>query len=285
MTASIQPRLRDFTRSGRRILDHPTLVVGLAIVVVVLAVAAAAPLLTPYDPDVQDLAAGFLPPSAAHPLGTDQLGRDVWARIAFGARTDVRVGVFGVIAPAVIGSTLGLLAGYFGGVLDVIVSYLVDVVLTFPFYIIALALVVFLGPGEWSIYIALAAVAWVHYARLVRGLTISFRERNWVAAARGGGLSHLRIIGRHVLPNLSIQVLTLALAEIVFVILAVVTLSYLGLGVQPPTAEWGRMISDGRAFLATNWWVSVFPGLAVLVTGLGFSFVADGYADYQRSAL
>ncbi|KQR91260.1 MAG: ABC transporter permease [Microbacterium ginsengisoli] len=273
------------TRRRESVWRQPALVVGLVMIGVMVLIAVAAPLLTPYDPNAQDLSAGFLPPGGAHPLGTDQLGRDIWARIAYGAATDVRIGVFGILLPATIGSVLGLVAGYFGGVADAIIGYLVDVVLTFPFYILALALVVFLGPGELSIYVALAAVAWVHYARLTRSVTLGLRQRPWVEAARAGGLGHGRVIFRHILPNLWNQIVTLALSEVVFVILAVVTLSYLGLGVQAPTAEWGRMISDGRQFLTTNWWVSVFPGLAVFWTGLGFALLADGYADYRRVRL
>nr|WP_269327602.1 ABC transporter permease [Kineosporia mesophila] len=247
-----------------------------------IVLAIAAPLVTGHDPTALGLTAGLQPPSWSHPFGTDQLGRDVWARVVYAGRTDLRVGVLAVLAPLAVGTLLGLLAGYFGGPLDRVVRFVIDTVMAFPFYVIVLALVAVLGTGERSIYLALAAVAWVNYARVVRNGTRGFAGENWVAAARGGGLSRRRVIGRHILPNAVPQLIVLAVTDVVFVILAIVTLSYLGLGIRPPTPDWGTMIFDGQAFVTTQWWIAVFPGLAVLVTGIGFSLLADGLADLYR---
>ncbi|GAA2224566.1 ABC transporter permease [Herbiconiux moechotypicola] len=268
------------TRRRRR--RSGTLIAGAVIVGIVLLAAAFAPLVATHDPIVQDLTAGLQPPSAAHWLGTDQLGRDIWSRIVYAARTDLRVGVLAVATPAVLGIALGLLAGYFGGWTDRIASYLVDTNLAFPFYVIVLAMVTLLGTGEGAIYLTFALVAWVNYTRVVGVVTAGFARENWVLAARGGGLGHVRVMVRHVLPNALPQIVVLVVNDIVFVILAVVTLSYLGLGIQPPTPDWGGMISDGQAFLTSRPWISLAPGAALFVTAVGFSLLADGIADVLR---
>ncbi|WOF23484.1 ABC transporter permease [Microbacterium betulae] len=260
-----------------------TLVAGAVIVSAVVLAAVLAPVVATHDPLAQDLTGGLQPPSAEHWLGTDQLGRDLWSRIVHAARTDLRVGVLAVIAPAVIGTAIGLIAGYFGGWAERIATYLVDVNLSFPFYVIVLAMVALLGTGDIAIYVTFALVAWVNYARVVATVTAGFVRENWVVAARGGGLSHGRVVLRHVLPNALPQIVVILVGDIVFVILAVVTMSYLGLGIQPPTPNWGGMISDGQAFLATRPWIALFPGAAILVTGVGFSLLADGVADRVRS--
>lgn len=268
--------------STRRRRVSPTLIVGASIIAVVSLLGLLAPVITAYDPTALDLASGLQGPSAAHPLGTDQLGRDILTRIIYAARTDLRVGVLAVIAPMLIGTILGLATGYFGGFLDRTVGFLVDTVMAFPFYVIVLGLIAVIGTGESSIYLALALVAWVNYARVVRNVTRAFVSENWVTAARAGGLSRRRVIVRHILPNAIPQVIVLAVNDIVLVILAVVTLSYLGLGIQPPTPDWGTMISDGQAFLTSQWWISGFPGLAILITGVGFALLADGLVDLSR---
>ncbi|MBT0768696.1 ABC transporter permease [Kineosporia sp. J2-2] len=259
-----------------------TLTAGVTVVGAMVLLAVAAPLVTWHDPTALSLTDGLKAPSWSHPFGTDQLGRDVWARVVYAARTDLRVGVLAVITPLALGTLLGLVAGYFGGILDQIVRFVIDTVMAFPFYVIVLALVAALGAGEGSIYLALAVVAWVNYARVVRNVTRGFAGENWVAAARGGGLSRRRVIFRHILPNAVPQLIVLAVTDIVFVVLAIVTLSYLGLGIQPPTPDWGTMISDGQTFVTVQWWIAVFPGLAVLVAGIGFSLLADGLADAYR---
>jgi peptide/nickel transport system permease protein len=241
-----------------------------------------APLLTSHDPVRQDLGATLLGPAGGHPLGTDQLGRDVWARLLYGARTDLRVAFLAVLFPFCIGTVLGCLAGYYGRWIDTVIMRLVDVVVAFPFYVLIIALVFALGPGVRSIYIAITLVGWVSYARIVRGEILVAKRQDYVAAAQSAGFSDLRVIARHLLPNVITQAVVFAMSDIVLDILAIVTLGYLGLGVPPPTPDWGSMISEGQSFLTTHWQLSTIPGLAVVATGLGLSLLGDGLADLLR---
>jgi peptide/nickel transport system permease protein len=260
----------------------PALVAGLGIVGLLVAMALLAPLLTSHDPVRQDLGATLLGPGAGHPLGTDQLGRDVWARLLYGARVDLRVAFLAVLFPFCIGTVLGCLAGYYGRWIDTVIMRLVDVVVAFPFYVLIIALVFALGPGVRSIYIAITLVGWVSYARIVRGEILVAKRQDYVAAARSAGFSDLRVIARHLLPNVITQAVVFAMSDIVLDILAIVTLGYLGLGVPPPTPDWGSMISEGQSFLTTHWQLSTVPGLAVVATGLGLSLLGDGLADLLR---
>ena len=266
----------------RRWYHSTTLVLGLGITGLIVAAALAAPLLTSYDPVAQDLQSPLLPPGGAHLLGTDQLGRDVWARLLFGARTDLRVGFLAVLFPFVLGTFLGCLAGYFGGWVDTIVMRAVDIVVAFPFYVLIIALVFVLGPGARSIYIAITLVGWVSYTRIIRGELLIAKRQEYVLAAQSGGLSGPRVIVVHLLPNVISQAVVFAMSDIVLDILAIVTLGYLGLGIPPPTADWGSMIAQGQDFITTNWQLATIPGLAVVVTGLGLSLIGDGLADLLR---
>ena len=241
-----------------------------------------APLLTPFDPIAQDLSQFLLPPSREHPLGTDHLGRDVWARLLYGGRIDLMIGVGAVLTPFFIGTLLGSLAGYYGGRIDMLVSGAADLVMAFPYYVLIIALVFVLGAGIPSIFVAMALVAWVSYARIVRGEVISIKEREYVQAARAAGLSDARILLRHILPNSITQAIVYSMSDIVVIIVGVVTLSYLGLGVPPPTPEWGAMISSGQTFMTSHWYLATVPGLAVIVVGLGFSLIGDGIAELLR---
>jgi peptide/nickel transport system permease protein len=259
-----------------------SLIAGLAIVVIVLLAVIFAPLLTSYKPDAQDLTATLQGPSAQHLLGTDQLGRDTWSRLLYGGRADLQVAFIAVLFPFVLGTVLGSLAGYFGGWVDLLIMRLVDIVVAFPFYVLVIALVFVLGSGERSIYIAITVVGWVSYARIIRGEILVAKRQEYVAAAQSGGLSNLRIMGRHLLPNVITQAIIYAMSDIVQDILAIVTLSYLGLGIQPPTPDWGTMIADGQNFLTTHWELTTIPGLAVVVVGLGLSLIGDGLADLLR---
>jgi peptide/nickel transport system permease protein len=268
----------------RRALRSPTFIAGALITASIAAVAVLAPVVSPYSPYHQDLyniLSGF---SSKHLLGTDQLGRDVLSRMIWAARTDLQVGVLAVIFPFFFGSLIGTLSGYFGGWLDAIVMRIVDVVIAFPFYVFVIGLVFVVGEGTKGIYIAFAVVDWVIYARAVRSTTLVVRESDYVAAARGGGLSTARVLWRHVLPNTITQAVVYVMNDIVLAIVAVVTLGYLGLGIQPPTADWGSMISDGQPFLTTHWELSTLPGIAVAITGLGLSLLGDGLADALRPA-
>jgi len=269
-------------RAGRW-YRQPALVAGLALTGAILIMAIAAPLLTSYGPTTQDLTATLQGPSAHHLLGTDDLGRDTWTRLLYGARVDLRVAFLAVLIPFCLGTLLGCLAGYFGGWVDQVIMRLVDIVVAFPFYVLIIALVFVLGPGERSIYIAIAAVGWVSYARIIRGEILVAKRQEYVLAARSGGLPTRRIIGRHVLPNVITQAIVYALSvDMVQDILAIVTLGYLGLGIPPPAADWGSMIAAGQNFITTHWELSFIPGIAVVVTGLGLSLIGDGLADVLR---
>ena len=218
-------------------------------------------------------------PSAAHWLGTDKYGRDVLSRLIWGARVDLRVGFLAVLIPFVVGGVLGALAGYFGGSFDTVLMRIVDVFFAFPFYVLVIVLVFVLGAGETSIYLAIAAVSWVSYAKIVRGEVLVAKQQDYVVAARLGGMSHARMLVRHIAPNVMTQAVIYAMSDIVMDIMAIVTLGYLGLGIAPPTAEWGSMILDGQEFITTQWQQATIPGLAVVVTSLGLSFLGDGLCD------
>ena len=271
-----QPRRR------RQWTRQPALIAGLAIIGVILFMVIAAPLLTSYNPDAQNLTAALSGFSSHHLLGTDQEGRDTFTRLLYGGRIDLQVAFIAVLFPFVLGTILGSLAGYFGGWVDIIIMRIVDIVVAFPFFVLIIALVFVLGPGERSIYIAITLVGWVSYARIIRGEILVAKRQEYVLAAQSGGLSNLRIMGRHLLPNVITQAIIYAMSDIVQDILAIVTLSYIGLGIQPPTADWGTMISDGQNFLTTHWQLTTIPGLAVVITGLGLSLIGDGLADLLR---
>jgi peptide/nickel transport system permease protein len=257
-------------------------VAGLVIVLAMVLAAAAAPLITPYDPNAQDLLNAYAHPSADHWLGTDQLGRDVYTRLIFAGRVDLLIGFFAVFFPFCIGLLLGSLAGYHGGVVDTAVMRFVDVVVAFPFLVIVIALVFVLGAGARSIVVAITMVGWVSYARIIRGEVLVQKRQEYTLAAKAAGLGGSRIMLRHLLPNVVTQAIVFAMSDIVLSILSIVTLGYLGLGVPPPTADWGSMIADGESLLTTQWQIATFPGLAVVLVGLGLSLLGDGLADLLR---
>ena len=267
------------SRSLRPWYRNGALVGGIVIVGALILVAIFAPLLTSYSPTTQNLTDVLQGPSAAHWLGTDQFGRDVFTRLIWSTRVDLRIGFLAVLIPFVVGSILGGLAGYFGGWLDLIVMRLVDIFFAFPFYVMVIVLVFVLGSGETSIYLAIATVSWVSYAKIVRGEVLVAKQQDYVMAARLGGFSHLRVLVRHIGPNVLSQAIIYAMSDIVQDIMAIVTLGYLGLGIAPPTAEWGSMISDGQQFITTHWEQATIPGLAVVVTSLGLSWLGDGLSD------
>jgi peptide/nickel transport system permease protein len=279
LEAGVVEHRRGFRRRWYR---TPSFVAGLSILGLITLLGVLAPVVTWHDPIQQNLLANLQGPSLSHPLGTDQLGRDVLSRLVYAIRTDLKIAFLAVIIPFVLGTAIGLVSGYFGGWADSIASWAVSVVVAFPFYVLIIALVFALGSGVRNIYIAIALVGWVSYTRIVRGEVLVAKRREYVLAARAAGLSSLRIIGRHVFPNVITQAIVFAMSDIVLSILAIVTLGYLGLGVQPPTPDWGRMIADGQPFLTTNWELATFPGAAVILTALGLSLLADGLADLLR---
>jgi peptide/nickel transport system permease protein len=202
--------------------------------------------------------------------------------VIYGARIDLQVGLLCVLMPFFIGVVLGCLTGYYGGTLDTVVMRVVDVVQAFPFLILVIAIVAVLGPGLTNMYIAVALVAWVSYARLLRGEILVAKHREYVEAARAMGMRDPRVIRRHIVPNVISSALVYAMADIILYIVLAASLSYLGLGARPPAPEWGAMITEGRTFMATAWWMSFFPGLAIVITGIGFSLLGDGLADALR---
>ena len=271
---------RPSVRWLRRARKSRTLLAGAAILLVMLALAVFVP--TPYDPAAQSLGDGLAAPSAAHWFGTDQLGRDILSRVIAASRTDLRIAVLAAVTPFVVGVAVGLVSGYAGGWVDWVIGRVVDTFVAFPFYVLVIVVVFAAGTGERGIFVAYALVGWISYARVIRAKTRALCREGWVEAARGGGLSHARVVGRHLLPNVLPQAVVLLMTEILLIMVAVVTLGYLGLGVQPPTPDWGTMISDGQLFLTTKWWISTLPGLAVVTTGIGLSLVGDGLADVWR---
>ena len=277
--AAIVEHRRGFRRRWYR---TPSFVGGVSILGTIVLLAIFAPLVTSHDPTQQDLLNTLQGPSWNHLVGTDDLGRDVWSRLVYGARTDLRVAFLAVLFPFVIGTLIGLLSGYYGGIVDTLTNWLVNIVVAFPFYVLIIALVFVLGPGARSIYIAITIVGWVSYARIVRGEVIVAKRREYVLAARTAGLSDARILFRHLLPNVVTQAIVFAMSDIVLDILAIVTLGYLGLGIQPPTPDWGSMIASGQSFLTTRWELATLPGVAVVITALGLSLLADGLADLLR---
>jgi peptide/nickel transport system permease protein len=266
----------------RRWYRTPSFVAGVLIIGTIVGMALLAPVITSQSPTNLDLAHALQGPSSKHLLGTDQLGRDVWTRLLYGARVDLRVAFLAVLFPFFLGTTLGCIAGYYGRFLDTIIMRLVDVVVAFPFYVLIIALVFVLGPGTRSIYIAITLVGWVSYARIIRGEILVAKRQEYVLAAQAAGFRDLRIIVRHLLPNVITQAIVFSMSDIVLDILAIVTLGYLGLGIQPPIPDWGGMIADGQAFLTTKWELSTVPGVAVIITALGLSLIGDGLADLLR---
>ncbi|MDR7505231.1 MAG: ABC transporter permease [Armatimonadota bacterium] len=265
-----------------RVRRAPTLLVGTLLLTAIVAAAAAAPLLTPYSPSALDLRRTFEGPSRTHLLGTDNFGRDLLARLLYGARIDLMIGVFATGVTLVVGSALGLLAGYYGGRLDRLIMRIVDVVVAFPFFVLVIGLVAMLGTGLRNMFVAIWLVGWVSYARIVRGEVLFVRTREYIEAARAIGLPDQRIIFRHVLPNAITPAIIFSMTDVVLNILLGSSLSFLGLGAQPPAPEWGLMIAEGRTFLATAWWMSALPGLAIVITGVAFSLIGDGLADVLR---
>jgi peptide/nickel transport system permease protein len=252
---------------------------GLLIVIVVIAMALVGPLVSPFDPAAQELSIRLVGPTASHWFGLDELGRDVLARVLSGARISLLVGVIVVGVSSLVGTVLGAVAGYFGGVIDEIISRAIDVLLAFPGLLLAIAIVAVLGPSLVNVVLALTIIGWVGYARLVRGQALRVRELEYVAAARASGAGTQRILLRHVIPAVLPAVAVQATLGMGGAILSEAALSFLGLGVQPPTPSWGTMLSYGRAHLLDAPHVTIFPGLAIAVLVLGFNFLGDGLRD------
>jgi peptide/nickel transport system permease protein len=276
---------REWVTLLRRLVRRRTALFGLLVVLMVMLAAVLAPLFAPFDPLEQDIGQRLREPGwqdaqgRVHPLGTDHLGRDILSRIVYGSRIALVVGLAAVLISGVLGMVIGLVAGYFGGRVDDFLMRLADIQLAFPFILLAIAVIGVLGPSLRNIIIVIGVSSWVVYARVVRGEVLSIREREYVQAAVALGSRHGRVLRQHVLPNTFTPWLVVATQDMARVIVIESALSFLGLGVQPPTPTWGGMLADGRVYLSTAWWLATFPGLAILVTVLGINLFGDGLRD------
>jgi peptide/nickel transport system permease protein len=270
----------------RAVLRHYSgrskLIVGGSIVGAIAVVAIFSHLIAPYSPIELNLNASLQPPSSAHLMGTDEFGRDVLSRVLDGALLDLQIAAFGTFFCFLSGSILGLIAGFFGKVGDILIGRLIDVVIAFPAIVVIIALISVLGVSLVNLYIGITITGWTAYARLVRGETLAAKSLPYVQSARSLGYSWQRILFRHVMPNVITPAFIFLVTDMVGTILLVTSLSYLGLGPQPPTPEWGAIIAEARPFMLQAWWIALFPGLAIVLTGVGLALLGDGLADALR---
>jgi peptide/nickel transport system permease protein len=268
----------------RRLLGSGPAAFGVVVVALVVVLVVFAPLVAPMDPSEQELAARLIPPFGAsdrgvHVLGTDPLGRDIASRLVFGGRVSIFVGLAAVVVAGGVGVLLGLVAGFVRGTWSAVIMRIADIQLALPFMVLALALVAAVGPSLANLIVVLGVTGWVVYARVVRAETLSLREREFVLAARAVGVRGPRIVLRHILPNAASSIIVLASLQMSRMMLFEASLSFLGVGVPPPTPTWGSMISEGRGYLGVAWWVSTVPGLALFVTVLAVTLVGDRLRD------
>jgi len=271
-------RLRQ-SRRVKRFVRNRLALVGLGIVLLVIIVAALASVVAPYDPIAHNYDELLLAPSVNHLMGTDDLGRDLFSRVIFGTRYALLIGVAVVMLELLIGASLGFIAGYFGGKIDSLIMRLVDTVLAIPTLILAIAIAGAFGGGLWVMVLAISVAGWGEFTRLVRAQVLSLKQLSYVEAARAIGARDAHIIFRHIVPNSIGIVIVYTTMYMPTAILWSAALSFLGLGAQPPTPEWGSIIADGRSFISFAWWIATFPGLAIMLTTLGFNFVGDGLRD------
>ena len=286
LAVAASPPSREWWVFLRRLARRRTALFGLVVVAIVVGTALAAPWVSPFDPIEQDIgdrrlkAPGWRDDAGRmHVLGTDHLGRDLLSRVIHGAQPALLVGFAAVVISGILGLTAGLVSGYFGGRVDDVLMRLADIQLAFPFILLAIAVIGVLGPSLTTIIAVIGVSSWVVYARVVRSAVLSIREREFVQAALALGSRDGRILIRHVLPNALTPWLVVATLDMARVIVIESALSFLGLGVQPPTPTWGGMLADGRVYISTAWWLATFPGLAILVTVLGINLFGDGLRD------
>jgi peptide/nickel transport system permease protein len=270
---------------GRRTRLRWSLRLGVALLLLITIVSLAAPLIAPYGPNAQNLGSALLPPgSPGHLLGTDQFGRDTLSRLLYAGRIDLLLAFGATVIPLVIGTLAGLAAGYLGGAVDTVLMRVADVIFAFPFLVLVLAVVAIFGPGLRNLLLAIWAVAWVSYARLVRGEVLAARNQEYVMAARALGFSRRRIVLVHILPNVAGAPLVFGAINAVNNLALGAALGFLGLGVQPPTAEWGNMIATSQNYIVTDWWLVALPGACIVLLGLALTLIGDGSADMLRVA-
>ncbi|GHF38292.1 peptide/nickel transport system permease protein [Deinococcus metalli] len=260
----------------------PTLLIGLVLLLLLILAALFPAALAPHSPTDFDYNAILQGPTAKHPFGTDNFGRDVLSRVIYGTRVDLQIALFTTLFPFIFGTLLGALTGFLGRWADALVGRIADLVVVFPFLVLVIAIVAVLGPGLTNMYVAVSAVGWVSYWRLTRGQVMSEKKAEYAQAGRVLGYSPARILLRHLLPNAVTPAIVYLMTDMSLGILLGASLGYLGLGAQPPTPEWGVMVADGKNFMATAWWISTFPGLALTVAGVTFSLIGDGLADALR---
>jgi peptide/nickel transport system permease protein len=275
-----QARLARFYRGAAGLRRHPLALTGGAVVVAVALVAIFAPLLAPYAPGAQDLAQRLRPPNAAHWLGTDELGRDILSRLIYGGRVTLGIVALVSVVTAPVGLALGCSAGYFGGWIEAVLMRVTDVFLALPRLILALAFVAALGPGIENAVLAIAMVSWPPYARVARAESLTLRHAEFIEAVRLAGAPGGRIVLRHIMPLCLPSVIVRLSLDMAGVILTAAGLGFLGLGAQPPTAEWGAMIATGRQYMLDHWWVAAMPGIAIAVLSLAFNLLGDGLRDW-----
>ncbi len=265
--------------SWRRLRRSSNLAVGALVVGLVVAAAVLAPQVAPYDPIDQEFTSQLKPPSASHPFGTDEFGRDIFSRVVFGSRIALNVGLLADAIATVLGVLFGLVAGYFGGRVDALITRLIDVMLAFPYLLLAMIVVAILGPGLTNAMIAIAVVYTPQFARVVRGVVLATTQQDFIEATRALGARPLRILVRGILPNIVSPIIVMATLTIGFMIVETAGLSFLGLGASPPTPEWGSMLATGRSYMLTAPWIATFPGVAILITVVAFNLVGDGLRD------
>jgi peptide/nickel transport system permease protein len=273
-----------WVRLRRLARRHPQIVLGLAIVLVFLFCGAFAPALAPHPYDEQDLTNQLRPPvwaggQAEHPLGTDEFGRDTLSRLLYGARVSLLVGLFSVVLAGLLGITVGVVGGYLGGTLDAVLMRVADVQYSFPYILIAIVITAFWGASLTNVIVALGLAGWMTFARAARGSTLSVKERDYILAARATGAGHAHVMWRHILPNIAPSLIVFATFQVPSRILAEATLSFVGLGIQPPMPSWGNMLSQNRGYLLTQPWLVALPGLALTVVALGVNQLGDGLRD------
>lgn len=273
------PSANQFRRALRRFTRHRPAMLGLFIVCVFVIAGTFAPILAPYDPDKADFSLARQGPSAAHPLGNDEIGRDMLSRLLYGARLSLLVGLIPVSIGLFVGVPLGLLAGYFGRALDLIVMRLIDIMLAFPGILLAIMVSAFLGPGLFNLMISVGIVSIPVYTRLARGSTLAVKEEQFVEAARSIGVSHLRMLRLHILPNIIAPIVVQSTLQVAAAILSAAALGFLGLGVPPNVTEWGTMLQKGRTYIFTAIHIVTFPGLAIMLVVLGLNLLGDGLRD------
>ena len=268
--------------SRPRVRLKPTMIAGMIIIGAFVIMALVPQFVAPYSPTVFDYQAVLQGPSLKHFFGTDNFGRDVFSRVIWGSQIDMQIALFTTLFPVIFGTLVGAFTDYYGRWLDAIFGRIVDIVVTFPFLVLVIAIVALLGPGLNNMFIAVSAVGWITYGRLVRGEILTQKKAEYALAGRVMGYTPSRIIFRHLLPNAITPAIVYWMTDMALGVLLGSSLGYLGLGAQPPTAEWGVIIADGKNFMTTAWWISTFPGLAITLAGVGFSLLGDGLADLLR---